>query len=374
MKANELEELLTKVEKLSKGGRVNSFMDGDRVVLSVQHPIKDTTWKSTRATGKGASTAPSKKATKGLLLDKRGGRFTRKKDAGVRYMTRNPAFEIKLGEIEISDEEVEERFQIAIEDRQVGYLAGAKLMQIGASRYYELVEDYPYEVDYFAVKRSLSVDEIRAAAAGKVPHLATIIAKSGFRFDRASIPRAFWWIISKDDLSNVPPLFHDLLYRFAGKLPKNHVDPYTIFTRDEADNLFKHLMERSGVSEWRTGLAFQAVKRFGKSSWALEPWLCRRYIHCRTLDARPGFCKYQGVVVEWETRPRYLLFRIPKPVAQEMILRRLKEGQGTNRMITAEKRHMRCTPRQKNARMVYVASPTIGGQSSVPTGILKIKD
>jgi hypothetical protein len=101
----------------------------------------------------------------------------------------------------------------------------------------------------------------------RVPHLCTITARKGFQFDRASIPRIFWVIISKDDLSNVPPLFHDLLYRYAGKLPNQFVDPFITFSREEADHLFYHLMERSGVVSWRLHIAYQAVTRFSSFAW-----------------------------------------------------------------------------------------------------------
>jgi hypothetical protein len=104
----------------------------------------------------------------------------------------------------------------------------------------------------------------------RVPHLATVTAKKGFQFDRASIPRIFWVIISKDDLSNVPPLFHDLLYRFGGKLPKDCVSPFTEFTRNEADYLFYHLMERSGVTSWRLQVAYQTVRQFSSFAWGKE--------------------------------------------------------------------------------------------------------
>ena len=77
----------------------------------------------------------------------------------------------------------------------------------------------------------------------------------------------FWVIISKDDLSNVPPLFHDLLYRNGGNLPKKQADPYRIFKRKEADDLFLELMQQSGVKWWRCDLAYQAVRKFAKFAW-----------------------------------------------------------------------------------------------------------
>ena len=66
-------------------------------------------------------------------------------------------------------------------------------------------------------------------------------------YDRASIPRIFWLIIDKDSLSNVAPLFHDLLYRYGGRLPPNLVSPYREFSREDTDKLFYDLMVKCGV-------------------------------------------------------------------------------------------------------------------------------
>ena len=147
-------------------------------------------------------------------------------------------------------------------------------MGTGASGIWEVVEDYSYPVDYFAIGRPMNREAREHFRSlkdepyeNRVPHLATISAKRGFQFDRASIPRIFWVIISKDDLSNVPPLFHDLLYRYAGNLPQGWVTPTTQFTRKEADNLFHHLMAQTGVTSWRLHIAYQAVSQFSSFAW-----------------------------------------------------------------------------------------------------------
>lgn len=187
-----------------------------------------------------------------------------------RYASGEVVAELPIEDIDIPDDYIDEKIKLAISKERVGYLQSVKLVGIGASGIYEVVEDYSYNVHYQAVGRRLSYNqltEIYSEFGNEVPHLTTVTARKGFQFDRASIPRIIWPIISKDDLSNVPPLFHDLLYRYGGKLPKNNLNPYTRFTRREADNLFVYLMRQSGVTEWRALLAGQAVKRFSGFAW-----------------------------------------------------------------------------------------------------------
>jgi hypothetical protein len=68
-------------------------------------------------------------------------------------------------------------------------------------------------------------------------------------------------------LSNVAPLFHDLLYRHGGKLPQDKVTPYKEFTREETDELFKELMGKCGVGPVTREMAYRAVRTFSADSW-----------------------------------------------------------------------------------------------------------
>ncbi|HEY0349425.1 MAG TPA: DUF1353 domain-containing protein [Pyrinomonadaceae bacterium] len=132
-----------------------------------------------------------------------------------------------------------------------GDLPGIKVMQIGATKDYVVVEDYAYHAD-----------------AGY-----DITVLKDFKYDRASIPRIFWAIIDKDDLSNVAPVFHDLLYRHGGVLPPDEVplegtvSPSREFVRADVDKLFRELAKKCGVSSWRAQLAYEAVSKFGGPSW-----------------------------------------------------------------------------------------------------------
>lgn len=133
---------------------------------------------------------------------------------------------------------------IFLNQSKVGSLDGVKVKQIGATANYEVVEDYSYQSG-----------------------TAKITVPKGFVYDRASIPRFFWVIIDKDSLSNVAPLFHDLLYRNGGRLEQRLVAPYRTFSREETDKLFLELMEKCGVDTFRRKAAYQAVRRFAASSW-----------------------------------------------------------------------------------------------------------
>lgn len=131
---------------------------------------------------------------------------------------------------------------------KAGELEGVEVKQIGATAKYEVVKDYTYQANNYK-----------------------ITAPKGFVYDRATIPRVFWAIIDKDSLSNVAPLFHDLLYSKGGKLPENQVVPYRTFTREEADNLLLELMTKCGVTYLRRNLAYRAVRGFAGSHWNGKP-------------------------------------------------------------------------------------------------------
>ena len=179
---------------------------------------------------------------------------------------------IDIGGAEVSEEHIYQRMTLKIDSSRVGRLPEVKLIGIGATGIYEVAEDYSCPIDYCSLGRkipseSLDYHENRRSQDGATPHLCTVIVKAGFQFDRASIPRIFWILLSKDDLSNVAPLIHDLLYRFEGVLPRSWVKPYTTFSRLEADNLFFHLMAKSGVTSWRLHVAYQVVCRFSAFAW-----------------------------------------------------------------------------------------------------------
>lgn len=156
---------------------------------------------------------------------------------------------IDLSELTVTDKYIDEKIAAAFAIQgNVGTLPGVKVRQIGASGNYEVVEDYIYNSGAYSI---------------------TVL--NGFTYDRASIPRIFWVLIDKDSLSNVAPLFHDLLYRNGGVLPNNQVSPYRKFSREDTDKLFLELMTKCGVKQWRREAAYQAVRRFAGPAWKEHP-------------------------------------------------------------------------------------------------------
>lgn len=274
MKVSELDVLLSEIDEISRSekGTIETVRKGSSVSIvhrtSMQAPSRKSAnprFEKSHGSNRKLSNRTSKKRFLDEVPVKSDGSRT---ESRVKNRFKNQTIvELRLDQIEITEAEFEKRFKLATKERQVGHLPPVKLMQIGASQHYEVTEDYSYAIDYFAIRRTADFDILKQAEKA-VPHLATITAKAGFQFDRSSIPRLFWFIIAKDDLSNVPPLFHDLLYRFGGVLPEGDVSPYTVFTRSEADHLFKHLMERCGVAAWRIPLAFSAVRVAGGPAWS----------------------------------------------------------------------------------------------------------
>ncbi len=94
-----------------------------------------------------------------------------------------------------------------------------------------------------------------------------ITVPEGFLFDLASIPRAFWWLISPFELSIAAPLLHDFLYLHAGAPPAGSVTPPRVYSRIDADKLFLEVMKTEGVHGWRRGSAYAAVRAFGWLGW-----------------------------------------------------------------------------------------------------------
>ena len=190
-------------------------------------------------------------------------------DAMISGQVRSPfqsveeVMKIDISGAEISEERISQRMRLILDSGPAG-MPEVKLISIGATGIYEVVEDYSCPIDYCAIGREAP------GGNGATSHLCSITVKAGFQFDRASIPRIFWILVSKDDLSNVAPLFHDLLYRYEGKLHRDWVKPYTTFSRYEADNLFFHLMARSGVTSWRLHVAYQAVCHFSAFAWGRQ--------------------------------------------------------------------------------------------------------
>jgi hypothetical protein len=169
---------------------------------------------------------------------------------GIGLAPPKPVLDLDINNVEVSDDYIRDKIAYAIKNPKNDGIPDVVIRELDpAGGLYELAEDYTYQAK----------DGYR------------ISAKSGFKFDRASIPRIFWVIISKDDLSNVAPLFHDMLYRFKGVLPQEQVVDYREFKKSDADNLFYEIMLKRNVKKWRAYLAYQAVSKFAGFAWGTGP-------------------------------------------------------------------------------------------------------
>jgi hypothetical protein len=96
-------------------------------------------------------------------------------------------------------------------------------------------------------------------------HRITVPAE--FKFDLASVPRLFWFLIAPFELSIAAPLIHDFLYEHKGDPPTGSIAPPKTFSRKEADRIFREIMEKEAVAGWRRFFAYWAVRCFGWLAW-----------------------------------------------------------------------------------------------------------
>lgn len=80
----------------------------------------------------------------------------------------------------------------------------------------------------------------------------------GFLTDGASIPVGLRWLFPFGGKKMLAAIVHDYLYGA------------NICTKEEADKVFKELMEYKGVEPWRITSMYNGVKYFGGSAWMEE--------------------------------------------------------------------------------------------------------
>ena len=83
---------------------------------------------------------------------------------------------------------------------------------------------------------------------------------TGFTFDWASVPQAFWNIFPPLGRHSWAALVHDWLYR-------HHTFDGNSCTKDFADKAFLFIMKKFGVGFVRRRIMYCAVKFFGRSAW-----------------------------------------------------------------------------------------------------------
>jgi hypothetical protein len=102
--------------------------------------------------------------------------------------------------------------------------------------------------------------------------LHVISIPAGYRYNRASIPDALEFIVSKDDCGCPGPLAHDALCEYNGELLGSwsahdwepSCVPYHRFSPHEAADIFRAVMLEDGVDPDKAGIAYGAVKLFGR--------------------------------------------------------------------------------------------------------------
>lgn len=83
----------------------------------------------------------------------------------------------------------------------------------------------------------------------------------GLIVDGASVPRAAWCFMSPDGLHRRAALCHDVAYGLKGEFQTWSL------TRKEADEMFYDFMVEDGVSRFRAGTAYNAVRVGGWLPW-----------------------------------------------------------------------------------------------------------
>lgn len=79
-----------------------------------------------------------------------------------------------------------------------------------------------------------------------------ITVPKGFVYNKGSVPRAFWWLMPRDDRTGgVAWQIHDLLY--DKKLGR-------FLSRKEADQIMYELLLIGGMSKFRASLAYAGVR------------------------------------------------------------------------------------------------------------------
>jgi hypothetical protein len=89
---------------------------------------------------------------------------------------------------------------------------------------------------------------------------------AGFRFDLASVPRLFWFLVTPYHLSIPAPLIHDWMYRNRGCF-QCRGGRRVCFRRSEADRHFLRLMRAEGVHLLVAFAAWVVVRAFGWIWW-----------------------------------------------------------------------------------------------------------
>jgi len=90
-----------------------------------------------------------------------------------------------------------------------------------------------------------------------------ITVPTGFVTDLASVPQALWNIFPPFGKYTEAAVIHDYLYKTGGHIP-GHL---RVYTKGDADNIFKDASRLCEVGSVKSQLMYWAVKAFGKGSF-----------------------------------------------------------------------------------------------------------
>jgi hypothetical protein len=95
-----------------------------------------------------------------------------------------------------------------------------------------------------------------------------ITIPKGFRYDGASVPRLFMFLIGfeRRGVHDPAALVHDYLYQNRGYIDSNE-KKILKYIRKDSDNIFYDIMKIVGVMKWHAKLAYYAVRVGGIFSW-----------------------------------------------------------------------------------------------------------
>lgn len=84
-----------------------------------------------------------------------------------------------------------------------------------------------------------------------------IVVPRGFISDGASVPRAFWSVFPPFGKYLEAAVVHDYIY----------VKLCHIYTKEQADSIFKELLEVLRISKLKRNIMYKVVSAFGKGNW-----------------------------------------------------------------------------------------------------------
>jgi len=97
-----------------------------------------------------------------------------------------------------------------------------------------------------------------------------VTVPAGFIFDGESIPALFHWLVPPFGLSKRGACIHDYLYRNGG-YHENRTLTFIPVTRQQADNVYRELVELKGLPKWRATWRYYTLRAVGWWAWNDQP-------------------------------------------------------------------------------------------------------